>query len=104
MLHCYKRMAGLAQEARKELAQHTQVLTHVPALEREKPVGFTTVSLPTCQTDELSPLEMPVAKGNSSSQQHSAEQVHLVTFLQQPLVYTSSLVQKNTTTLQSRVL
>lgn len=44
------------------MTQHTQVLVHVPALEREKTIiGFTTVSLRTCETDELSPLEMLVA-------------------------------------------
>lgn len=44
------------------MTQHTQVLVCVPALEREKTIiGFTTVSLRTCETDELSPLEMLVA-------------------------------------------
>lgn len=44
------------------MTQHTQVLVRVPALEREKTIiGFTTVSLRTCETDELSPLEMLVA-------------------------------------------
>lgn len=44
------------------MTQHTQVLVRVPALEREKTIiGFTTVSLRICETDELSPLEMLVA-------------------------------------------
>lgn len=32
---------------------------------KKKDHGFTTVALPTCKTDELSPLDMPVVLGDT---------------------------------------